>query len=1122
MTQMMTAQEMRSEIIKNKIRTEGLTQRMISAEEDILALGGGASTINTFKTIAVSGQPDVVANAVDDTLTLAAGANISLTTDGAGTVTIAGIPTVPNTFGSIAVGGQSTITADSSTDTLTLIAGTGISLTTDATSDSVTITNTVTPSTTDLTGYYLSTCSSAFTPEENLTAFIADCNAAKAAGLTLLMPNELITIGDTSRPSINLEADETLHITGYGPNSKIAFAGRYNGTSGEGVFDISTDPAHGGSATDYTISSVTNVHSSSTGNLPGSTVKITLSSVPTDIEVGSMVSIAATNRLTYRFDAGDYSNNEFNWTREMAQVALVDGADVYLSTPLFYSASNYNSAVYKILRVYPANTTLRISNLTLTTTSDPYNQNCGDTDADNIPYTGVLTATSPSVGTGSKSFTVSTGKSWTTSDTVVVFSKTSSAYMKGTVTSYNSGTGALVVNVTSTGGSGTFSNGEVQRVISRNSYIARIVGIQNVHIDSSVIIDGAWGSAFNLNSTIGAIYEPQHYNLVNILPGNSSVLGYAPAWDGANLAPQSTNNIKFGGRHNNTTVFLEEDTFTLDPTSLGSTTTLTYTNNTGTSAPDVGDYIYVDFSSITGMSSATGVYLITARSAPSITINLNSSALSDTGGTAIATLFRTDVLYRYGSTYGARFLGGYSINTTGAMLDPHENAVNCTWGNANITNGVGRSWSATARRPCNSRGLNDTFENVVSAQHEAFISLDGFARNFGFLNTTTLRSCSSLGVSTFDSTLSPQYLFQLVGDSTVTDNRKLVVDGFNIQHTVRGFLTQPTYSAGTMELSNIKCNADVNLHTSGTSAAVPSVPFIELSDGVFTLKDSVFDFKYMSRTTFMRFLRVKAGSASAAKVKIDNCKFLNIPVPSSVTNYFLATENPDTEFTLTNNVFEFVSTGGTSGRLFYVNSTGCKLNLIGNTFTGMANISIGLRIESGMDVDVFEYDNVYDTKSLLTLSGTGTLRLISDCDTQSTSASTTAVITEETLQTRTLPANSFTKPGKKLKFQAWGTTANNANTKTLRVKFGSTTIFSRNMTTSAANNWSVEGYIIETGSNAQTYVITSVWDGSTQVTPSRGTSTQTTSSPITFSVTGQNGTASAGDITCSGLILEAI
>jgi hypothetical protein len=63
--------------------------------------------------------------------------------------------------------------------------------------------------------------------------------------------------------------------------------------------------------------------------------------------------------------------------------------------------------------------------------------------------------TSMTIGTGSKSLTVQTGLSFTNGQTVRV-GYDGTKFMTGTVTSYNSGTGALVVNVTSVVGSGTF------------------------------------------------------------------------------------------------------------------------------------------------------------------------------------------------------------------------------------------------------------------------------------------------------------------------------------------------------------------------------------------------------------------------------------------------------------------------------------------------------------------------------------------------------------------------------------------------------------------------------------------------------------------------------------------
>lgn len=68
-------------------------------------------------------------------------------------------------------------------------------------------------------------------------------------------------------------------------------------------------------------------------------------------------------------------------------------------------------------------------------------------------------ATSVAIGTGSKSLTVSTGRTYYAGQYIGVFSTASpSNFMVGQVTSYDDATGALVVNVTHTGGSGTIAS----------------------------------------------------------------------------------------------------------------------------------------------------------------------------------------------------------------------------------------------------------------------------------------------------------------------------------------------------------------------------------------------------------------------------------------------------------------------------------------------------------------------------------------------------------------------------------------------------------------------------------------------------------------------------------------
>jgi plastocyanin len=112
---------------------------------------------NSFTTITVAGQSNIVADSSSDTLTFIAGSNVTLTTnDSNDSITInstaSGGGTASDSFATIAVAGQSSVVADSATDTLTLAAGTGISITTNAGTDTVTITNTGSAGSSTFTG----------------------------------------------------------------------------------------------------------------------------------------------------------------------------------------------------------------------------------------------------------------------------------------------------------------------------------------------------------------------------------------------------------------------------------------------------------------------------------------------------------------------------------------------------------------------------------------------------------------------------------------------------------------------------------------------------------------------------------------------------------------------------------------------------------------------------------------------------------------------------------------------------------------------------------------------------------------------------------------------------------
>lgn len=119
-------------------------------------LVGGGATSDSFKTISVSGQSDVVADSSTDTLTLVAGSNVTITTNATSdSITIAATDTntVTNAFTTISTPSGTSPVADSTSDTLTLSAGTGITITGDSSTDTITIASTITDTNTtyDLT-----------------------------------------------------------------------------------------------------------------------------------------------------------------------------------------------------------------------------------------------------------------------------------------------------------------------------------------------------------------------------------------------------------------------------------------------------------------------------------------------------------------------------------------------------------------------------------------------------------------------------------------------------------------------------------------------------------------------------------------------------------------------------------------------------------------------------------------------------------------------------------------------------------------------------------------------------------------------------------------------------------
>jgi hypothetical protein len=94
------------------------------------------------------------------------------------------------------------------------------------------------------------------------------------------------------------------------------------------------------------------------------------------------------------------------------------------------------------------------------------------------------------------------------------------------------------------------------------------------------------------------------------------------------------------------------------------------------------------------------------------------------------------------------------------------------------------------------------------------------------------------------------------------------------------------------------------------------------------------------------------------------------------------------------------------------------------------------------------------------------------------------------LQTYTVPASTLVTNGHCLRVTAKGTTANNANAKTVRLAVGATptAVVTKQLTASVAGRWKLEAIVCRTGSSTQDYSAEAVNFGGTTVSSTDGAS----------------------------------
>ena len=135
---------------------------------------------------------------------------------------------------------------------------------------------------------------------------------------------------------------------------------------------------------------------------------------------------------------------------------------------------------------------------------------------------------------------------------------------------------------------------------------------------------------------------------------------------------------------------------------------------------------------------------------------------------------------------------------------------------------------------------------------------------------------------------------------------------------------------------------------------------------------------------------------------------------------------------------------------------------------------------------------------------------------------TPASTVETTLFTTTLAASQLAADGESVRMTAYGETAANANTKTLKVYLGASVI-AQNSTTTAPNgkNWKIVADVTRSGATSAVEHVSIEFDGvAAEIDVSKAGATWANAN--VFSVTGTNGTSTANDIILKQAIVEYI
>ncbi len=265
-------------------------------------------------------------------------------------------------------------------------------------------------------------------------------------------------------------------------------------------------------------------------------------------------------------------------------------------------------------------------------------------------------------------------------------------------------------------------------------------------------------------------------------------------------------------------------------------------------------------------------------------------------------------------------------------------------------------------------------------------------------------------------------------------------------------------------------------------------------------------------------LHVNAGSAGTITAYANT----QLTVENSTTNYIsMLAPKANSQGILFGNPTDGASDGGilynNNTRQFNFQAGGIQANLIksnGQFENTLATGTAPLVVASTTVVSNLNADTVDGWHA----SGSATSGVLGGAINVNTTAAGNVNNIETDLMSYTIPANTLNANGRVIRVRAWGTYANNSNTKQISVYFGGSS-FSFLSTTLANKNWNIDYTIVRKGGNSQEGVAAQTFS-TDKLEVKRMDYAVTDTSAIIFKLTGIGDVTN--DIVQTGMVIELL